>query len=238
MFYDSFIEREHAINAAINQAVNTAKTHSKVQANLIDKTRLFLKNLSEFEAVQQPSSPQCSSFLASVLKVNSNYVNIGVPRDGGQLLCNAQPMKSAINVYDRPYIQKAIASRDFSIGEFQIDRATNLASVNFAYPVIDSEQGTLVGLVVAVISLQWWSEILSESYLPEHTVAFITDSENNIIAAYPTNENLLGAHLEAINSASERTIPVTDGTAFLSNGPYQRVYVKETANKSRSLTLS
>tara|TARA_Y100000296_G_scaffold25687_1_gene30195 strand:- start:9853 stop:12969 length:3117 start_codon:yes stop_codon:yes gene_type:complete len=227
--YDAYVEREQAIKAAVSQAVNTTKTHSKIQANLIEETRYFLKNLAQFDAVQQPSSPQCSRFLANVLKVNSNYVNLGVPRADGKLLCNARKLKRSVNVYDRPYIQHAIATRKFSISEFQIDRATNLTSINFAYPVINQKQGNLVGLVVAVISLDWWNEILSESYLPDNTVAFITDSENKIVAAFPTRQELIGTQLKiegkVKGNKSAYTNAALENTVFLSEGPYQRVYV-------------
>lgn len=227
--YDAYVEREQAIKAAVSQAVNTTKTHSKIQANLIEETRYFLKNLAQFDAVQQPSSPQCSRFLANVLKVNSNYVNLGVPKADGQLLCNARELKRSVNVYDRPYIQHAIATRKFSISEFQIDRATNLTSINFAYPVINQKQGNLVGLVVAVISLDWWNEILSESYLPDNTVAFITDSENKIVAAFPTRQELIGTQLEIEGkikgNKSAYTNAALENTVFLSEGRYKRVYV-------------
>ena len=229
IFYDAFVEREQAIKAAVIQAVNTTKTHSKIQANLIDKTQHFLKNLAQFDAVQQPSSQQCSRFLANVLKVNSNYVNLGVPSADGELLCNARELKRSVNVYDRPYIQQAIATRKFSISEFQIDRATNLTSINFAYPVINSRQDNLVGLVVAVISLEWWNEILSESYLPDATVAFITDSENKIVAAFPSRQELIGTQLdieEKVKGDKSAYTDITlDNTVFLTEDPYQRVYV-------------
>lgn len=227
--YDAYVEREQAIKTALSRAVNTAKAHSKIQANLVEETRHFLKNLAQFDAVQQPSSPRCSRFLANVLKVNSNYVNLGVPKTDGELLCNARKLKRSINVYDRPYIQQAIATRKFSISEFQIDRATNLTSVNFAYPVINLDQGSLVGVAVAVISLDWWSEILSESYLPENTVAYITDSDNKIVAAFPARQELIGTQLEIEGKVkgnnSEYTNTTLDSTAFLSEDTYQRVYV-------------
>lgn len=225
IFYNTYVEREQAIKAAVSRAVNTTKTHSKIQANLIEETRHFLKNLAQFDAVQQPSSQRCSQFLSNVLKVNSNYVNLGVPSADGELLCNARNLKRSVNVYDRPYIQQAVATRKFSISEFQIDRAMNLTSINFAYPVINPNQGNVVGLVVAVISLEWWSEILSESYLPDDTVAFITDSENKIVAAFPARQELIGTPLEIKGNKSEYTNTTLDNTVFLSEDPYQRVYV-------------
>ena len=226
VFYDSYVEREHAIEAAIIQSVNTAKATSKFQSTLIDKTRIFLQNLASFDAVQKPNSQACSTFLADVLKVNSNYINLGAPRADGELLCNAHPITTSVNVYDRPYIQEALATRGFSIGEFQIDRATNLTSMNFAYPVMNATSDTVVALVVAVISLEWWSEALSESHLPNNTVAYITDSKNKIVATYPTNNNLLGTPLNTSSNAIDNLNTESDNSAVISNDPYQRVYVK------------
>lgn len=226
IFYNAYAEREKAINSAINQAINTARTHSKIQSKIINETRAFLHNLAQFDAVQQPSSEQCSRFLANVIKVNSNYVNLGVPDKNGNLLCNAQALKHSVNVYDRPYIKKALTTRSFSIGEFQIDRATKLTSINFAYPVLDSKRGNLVGVAVAVISLDWWNEILSESYLPINTVAYITDSQNKILATFPTSNNLLGTALDIQDNTSRYKNAVSEGYALLSDDPYQRVYVK------------
>ena len=225
IFYDAYVEREQAINSAINQSVNMAKTHSKIQAGLIDKTQHFLKNLAQFDAVQSPSSEQCSLFLANVLKLNSNYVNIGAPRADGELLCNARALKRTVNVYDRPYIRQAIATRSFSISEFQIDRATKLTSINFAYPVFNSKNGNLVGLVVAVVSLDWWNEILSESHLPNNTVAYITDSDNKIVAAFPTRQNLLGTDLNIKGSEHRYRNRLSGETFFLSEDTFERVYI-------------
>ena len=226
VFYESYVEREHAIEAAISQSVSTAKVTSKFQSTLIDKTRIFLQNLASFDAVKKPNSQACSAFLADVLKVNNNYINLGAPRANGELLCNARPINTPINVFDRPYIQEALASRDFSIGEFQIDRATNLTSVNFAYPVMNTANDAVIALVVAVVSLEWWSETLSESHLPDNTVAYITDSENKIVAAYPPNNTLLGTSLTTFKTVIDNSNTAFDNHAFISNDPYQRVYVK------------
>jgi diguanylate cyclase (GGDEF)-like protein/PAS domain S-box-containing protein len=198
LIYELLLERENAINEAVVQAVNTAEITTADQSTLIERTHKFLARLSTFESVLDPSSPNCSLFLADVLKINDSYINIGVPRVDGDLLCNAKALKEPINVSDRPYIQKSIATRAFSIGEFQVDRATGMTSINFAYPVIHPESDNVVGLAVAVISLDWWSKHLSQSHLPEKTVAYITDHEQIIIAVYPSNTELLGSHIKSV----------------------------------------
>jgi diguanylate cyclase (GGDEF)-like protein/PAS domain S-box-containing protein len=193
-------ERDNAINAALQQAVTTVDTITAEQAQVIEGTRGFLKRLSTFKALLKPESSECSLFLSNTLKLNDTYVNLGVPQLDGNLLCNASPLNKPVNVADRPYIRHAIATEDFSIGEFQVDRAAGVTSINFAYPVIHPLSGKLVSLAVAVVSLDWWSKRLLDSRLPENSVAYITDHKRQIIAIYPTNSKHLGADIESVQS--------------------------------------
>lgn len=198
LIYESILERDVAIRSALDQAINTVEITTNFQAHLIKNTALFLQNIATFETVMDPDSPECSHFLSDALRINTNYINLGIPKANGELTCNALPMTQRINVSDRPYFQNAINNKEFSIGRFQIDRAAGLTSINFAYPVITPDNKT-VGVAVAVISLDWWSKRLSETKLPANTIAYITDDENKIIATYPKNNQLLGTNLSSIH---------------------------------------
>jgi diguanylate cyclase (GGDEF)-like protein/PAS domain S-box-containing protein len=196
IIYQSFVERDYAINTALQRAISSIETITANQEKVIKDTKKFLQALSSLKSVSNPESAQCSIALANILKLNDRYINLGVPRADGELLCNAKALNKHINVADRGYIQKALATRGFSIGKIQVDRATGISSINFAYPVIHSLSNKVEGLAVAVVSLEWWSKYLSESRLPKNTVAYITDHEHNIVATYPANEKLLGTSIK------------------------------------------
>ncbi|MFN4119125.1 hypothetical protein [Acidovorax sp.] len=134
--YQSRAHREDAIAAAQDRARHTLQSVAGNQQRLIQDTRQFLQRLAAMPAVHDPASQACGRYLAQVLLLNTTYVNIGVPRADGELLCNARPLAAPVNVANRPYFQQAISGRDFSVGSFQIDRAAQVASVNFAYPVV------------------------------------------------------------------------------------------------------
>lgn len=225
--YQSFIERERAINTALEQAINIVEITTSEQANLIEETRIFLQRLSTFKSALSPESPECSIILTNILKLNYNYINLGIPRADGELLCSAKPLDKPVNVADRPYIQKALATRDFSIGEFQIDRAAGVTSINFAYPVINPITDEIEGLAVAVVSLDWWSKRLSQSHLPEKTMAYITDHEQKIIAVYPENSKLLGSDIKATQGdliENNSTLGQSTKT-FISDDDHLRIFV-------------
>ena len=149
----SIYDRNVAIENALQKAVVTIDAITADQAKIIEDTEIFLTQLSKIPAVLTPDSPDCSSFLKDILKLNNSYINLGVPLSNGNLLCNATPLDKPVNVIDRPYIRRAINSKAFSIGEYQIDRAAGVSSINFAYPVIHPKTDEVVGLTVAVVSL-------------------------------------------------------------------------------------
>nr|WP_315428484.1 EAL domain-containing protein [uncultured Albidiferax sp.] len=183
--YQAQANRTEAIAATEERAVLTVKSLAATQQRLINNTREFLQNLAYLPQAQQPEAAGCSQYLAEVLSLNNTYVNLGLPRADGALLCNATPLRAPVNVADRPYFQRAIQSREFSVGAFQVDRATQAASVNFAYPVVNFTSQKVVGAAVAVVSLEWWSRRLADLSLPDGAVARVTDPSGYVIARYP-----------------------------------------------------
>ncbi|WP_428034565.1 EAL domain-containing protein [Amphritea sp.] len=191
VFYHAAEEREHVIEYRREHAAAIIEHIVDYQQKLVEDTRVYLIKLAQHKVLQTPENPACSEYLADVLKLSSVYANLGVPKTDGELLCNASPLKAAINVADRGYFQRAIHNRTFAISEFQNDRAASLESLNFAYPVV-ADKGKVVGAVVAVVSLDWWNAQLAKVKLPDNAVAVISDTDGNVIANYPPNHDLLG----------------------------------------------
>lgn len=198
IFFQAATEREHATDALQDRANTAIEFITSEQVELIDRTKRFLKQLSKDSILLTPDSPACSKFLDRVNRLAESYINLGAPNINGQLLCNAYPLYKPINVADRQYIKEAIQSRDFSIGKFQFDRAAQTSSINFAYPIINPDTDQLVGLTVAVVSLDWWSGRLKHAMLPKNAEAYIIDSEDNIIAVYPEDKKKLGLPITEI----------------------------------------
>lgn len=231
LIYQSFEEQKIAVNATYQQAIATVDITNNNQTLLIKETQLFLQKLSTFTEVLNSESPKCSAFLANMLKLQRYYINLGVPRVDGELLCNAKPLEKPINVADRPYIQRAYSSKDFSVGHFQIDRATGVTSINFAYPVFDQVSGDIIAFAVAVISLEWWNNYLAESNLPKDTVAYIIDSKQQIIATYPYNKHLVGENINSVSNILPNANALIDKpTTLKGNDNVNRLFIAKPMN--------
>ncbi|USD66260.1 EAL domain-containing protein [Vibrio sp. SCSIO 43136] len=184
-----------------------AKSLLDEQLEIITNTKHFLIALSRRQELQDTHSAQCIEAVREGVELNPYVVNIGVPDINGDLNCNATPLNRKVNVADRPYIRAAMDRRMFSIGQFQTDRAAGVTSINFAYPVYRREGG-IVGAVVAVVSLNWWSERLAKADLPPQTVGLIIDANNQVIASHYGSlisnemEVLSGSELDLSNSGT------------------------------------
>lgn len=199
VIYQAQVRRTDSIAAADNHARAALAAVASSQQQLIQNTREFLTKLAGMPQVHRPADPLCGKYLADVLALNAAYVNIGVPQANGDLLCNARPLKSPVNVSNRPYFQRAIGAREFSVGVFQIDRAAQVASVNFAVPVIPPGTEEVVGAAVAVVSLQWWSLRLADLSLPAGAVARVTDQDGRVVARFPPKPDELGTRLSDLD---------------------------------------
>ncbi|WP_158968119.1 EAL domain-containing protein [Paraglaciecola sp. L3A3] len=228
LIYTSIVERDHAVRSALEQAIKTVDITTTFQTLLVTRTENFLKQLSTFKQVSNPNSAECSEFLAEVIQIKDVYSNIGVPRVDGELLCSAIPLSKPINVADRAYIQKAITTKRFAIGEFQLDRASNVLTINFAYPIIPENSTEMVGLAVAALSLDWWSKHLKQANLPENSVAYIIDHKQTILATFPTDPKLLGLSISEVQqNLKEYQSDSTTIKAFISSEKPLRVYVNK-----------
>lgn len=209
--------RTNAVTALKDQAVTVTRGVASTQQHMIDSTKLFLQRLAKTPVALRAGDPECSSYLADVLSLNSNFVNLGMPLVDGTLLCSALPLTKKINVADRPYFHRATTARDFSVGQFQYDRAAEVASVNFAYPVVNPANNEVVAAAVAVISLKWWSMRLAEHHLIEGTVARVSDPTGKVIARYPPDPSEIGVSVDEFGLKSIVTRNDQEGVIYQKN---------------------
>ena len=165
-----------------DDALLFAETVVTQQQNKIFYTKNILLNLANEPIAKTPAAPECSEYLQRMLRLNPLFVNLGIPLANGELLCNALPLQKAVNVTDRRYFRNTIDHGAFAMSQFQQDKATGIAFMNFSVPVYDN--GTIIAAAVVVLSLEWWGRQLTDNYFPEDGVAFIVDSGGQVIASH------------------------------------------------------
>lgn len=178
-WYDFSAEKQQIRHAAFQYAEKVITQ----QQNKITYTKSILFKLAQESALQDPKDPLCSIFVARVQRMNPLFTNIGVPLANGDLLCNALPLEQVVNVSDRTYFSNTIENGVFSMSQFQHDRASDLASMNFSVPVYDEDKH-IIAAAVAVVSLEWWGKQLADDFFPKDGAAFIVDDNGNVVASH------------------------------------------------------
>jgi serine phosphatase RsbU (regulator of sigma subunit) len=119
------------------------------------------------------------------------YFNFGVADPAGNVRCSAIPLRSQVNVADRPYFQAALATRGFAIGDYQIGRITGQPALNYAYP-ISNTHGDVEAVVFAAQGLDWLTSALESMEFPPRAELVVTDRLGTVLARQPPAEGAIG----------------------------------------------
>lgn len=123
----SDIRNRHSIETDVRNNRSSLNFLAKENLNkFFDTTRLLLITLSQTAEVQKGSYSSISAFFRNLHKNYPDYVNIGMADLQGNLVCSALPMTRQINSSDLFWFQKAVKTREFSIGEYQIGRIAGM----------------------------------------------------------------------------------------------------------------
>jgi hypothetical protein len=91
-----------------------------------------------------------------------------VIKTNGEVPASALPLTNTVNLADRSFFQRALSTRDLSIGDYQVGRISGKPSFNLGYPVIDpSDQ--VQAVVFAALDLDWFnrSDYALQMQLPQ-----------------------------------------------------------------------
>ena len=138
ILYISHHHGRETLSAAREQMYLLAHMAAADYARLVDNTHQLLETLAHLPEVREGRGQPCSALMARANVGYAQYANLGAIRPDGSVFCSARPQRGPVNVSDRAYFQKALAKRDFSIGEHQIGRITGKPVVVLAHPDYDN----------------------------------------------------------------------------------------------------
>src|SRR6185312_9776538 len=113
----------------------------------------------------------------------------------GKIWCSAVPLSSTVDVSDRGYFKRAIATRRFAVGTYQVGRVTLTPAVNYALPVAGNG-GEVEAVAYVAQSLNWLTLALAKADLPAGAVMVVTDADATVLARIPDAENFAGKPLQ------------------------------------------
>ena len=209
--YSDFEERRLRRAQVQEEALRLARLLSADHERLIEAARQLLVALARLPVVRGGNQAACSDLLSDLLKQYPSYANFGVIGPDGNTRCSGLPGGTPY-VGDRAYFRRALDTRDFAIGDYQIGRLTGKATINFGHPVLDGA-GEVQAVVFSALDLAWLGQLAAQAELPLGSQVTVIDRNGTVLARYPDAARWLGKPMP--ESPIARTILAQRGPGTL-----------------------
>lgn len=195
-----------ALGLMLSEVVRTrqremAKTEAQVlaltrltadnQAKLVAGARELLLALTRLPELQGDDPAACHTLLARLQELYPNYTGFGLADLNGNLLCSSYVLTGPINVSDRLWFKRVLATNHFAVGEYQVGRLINKPVLAFGYPVRD-EAGQIQAVLSTGLDLSTPNRLVTSALLPDQAVLQVVDHDGIILTRDPDPEKWMG----------------------------------------------
>jgi PAS domain S-box-containing protein len=185
-------DRQRQTAALRQRSQDMVKLAARKEDEMIAGTRQLLRAVAESAQVRSAQWGNATKLLRTLFADYPRYANLGVIKANGEVSASALPLTNTVNLADRSFFQRALSTRDLSIGDYQVGRITGKPSFNLSYPVIDPA-GRVQAVVFAALDLDWLndSDYALQMQLPAGATWTKIDGKGTILARYPAPEKWL-----------------------------------------------
>ncbi|MBI4794745.1 MAG: response regulator [Deltaproteobacteria bacterium] len=196
IIYNNWEQRQLATLTSQKELLGVVKNCVSDYTHTIQQTRQLLAALAAFPAVIQQEANSCSELFARIVKEDSLYLNIMATRQDGEIFATAKPLppRGPHNLTDRLYFKRILQTKQFSLGELVIGRATGMATLPCAYPILD-HSGQFQGVVAAGLNLSRLNRIFQITDFPGDACFGIIDNRGRIMYQHPEPDKWIGKDL-------------------------------------------
>ncbi|HEU4980721.1 MAG TPA: cache domain-containing protein [Solirubrobacterales bacterium] len=157
--------------------------------------RKDLVKLSRLDSVRAQDGPACSSEIAARLGAPRFTVS-GATNRAGDVYCASQPLTSPANLGDRPYFIRAIGTRGYAVGDFQLGRVAGAETLGMGFPVRGAN-GVINGLVFSSMSVSWLDRHVGGKRPRGALDVLVVDEHGTVLARAGKRQTRPGRNLAA-----------------------------------------
>ena len=212
LVYMAALDRQSAMSNVRAKVLHLARLAAAEDAQIVQSTHHLLQYLARTPEVRGLTRRSaCNDMLAQQIKLYPYYDNLGVAGSDGIRFCSVLAPEQSPDLSDRSYFRRALETRDFSVGDYQIGRSSGNSGVGFGYPVLDSNGGVR-GVVYVTLNLAWLGQSLVRTQLPPDATLSVVDGTGIILVHFPDTEEQVGGSVppailqEMISRSGEGTV--------------------------------
>jgi hypothetical protein len=132
-----FEDRRQAMARAQANALQLARFATLDQEYLIKTGRQLLATITALPEVQAIDVSTCDARLAELLQKYPHYANLATVTAHGYIACSGPPFTPPVNVTRRAWFKRALKTRAFAVGDYQVGMVTGKVTINLPYPTLD-----------------------------------------------------------------------------------------------------
>jgi len=212
------LERIHGLENG--RANHTARAHAEVidlarrgvesQREIIYSVRALLQIVSRVYARVPLESSNCNQYMTD-LTTNIPWIrDLSIATPDGRIKCSTNPLAIGLNMSDRPHFQNALNSREFALSDYLINRLNQVPSVVATFPIM-TDDGSVRGVVLGVINLQWISDLAATATQHSGASVFLLDGGGTLIAGSGDQQPFIGKRVEG-NAVAQEMVANGEGT--------------------------
>ena len=193
MLYTAWEQKQLDATRIREKVAHLTKLEAREERQILEGGRQILEAMAHFLQGSDGNSLSCASFFTSLLEHYQRYANLGAVKPDGQVFCSAVPLSGPTDASDRIWFQRALASRQFAFGDYQIGRISNKPVLVLSCPAFSAD-GEVVAVVFAALKLEWLNrlELYKEADLPAGTTITKMDAGGVVLGHQPGPGSWIG----------------------------------------------
>jgi diguanylate cyclase (GGDEF)-like protein len=181
-FHASHAQRVLSADRIQNDASRLSRIAAQSLDRLIDTTRQVLVVIAHAPGVRDTTT--CESLLNRVLADEPAYLALAYVSVEGTPTCGAPAGVRMDALLEERHVQRALASREFTVGRYSTTGLVLKPNVGVAYPILDS-RGAVRGVIVAAMDIRAIGHAIGGLGLSDGADVTVVDSRGTILARYP-----------------------------------------------------
>ena len=180
IIFSALHQRKDDLKAESRLAVRLSNEVSNEQKVLLSGAEQLLSSLAYSPSILNRDAEAANILFAELVKKNPEATDIFVVDTTGLMWAAALPMNRVVMVNERRYFKNAMATGNFSSGEFAIGKLLNRPVIAFGYPIKDSA-GKIRDVVCIAFTLEKYNQILHSQNMPADLSLVLTDHNGTIL---------------------------------------------------------
>ncbi len=194
LLYTGLEQRRLAAIDAQQNALTLVRLLSTDQERIVEGARQLLIAIAQLREVRSGDAATCATRLVELLQLYPDYAGFGVAEPDGGVFCSTASLTGSSNAADQAWFQRAIQTRGFAVGDYQVSAGSGNAILVFAYPRLDAD-GQVQFVVFGGVAFDTLIQLATEGQLPAEATLIAIDRNGTILAHYPNPADWVGKPL-------------------------------------------